>query len=152
MGLSGLFEVGWLFPCPFGQFFSYYLFRYFLRSFLSLFCFWDPYNMNVGTFNCCPRGLLDCPHFFQSFFVVYSIPWQWFLPFCLSVHSFVPFPQLFCYWFLPVYFHFSYCNVHLCLFSVSSLNISCIFSISASSLFLSSSIIFTVSTLSSFFR
>ena len=30
--------------------FSNYLFKYFLRSFLSLF-FWDPYNANVGVFN-----------------------------------------------------------------------------------------------------
>ena len=30
--------------------FSYYLFKYFLRSFLSLFSFWDPYKANVGTF------------------------------------------------------------------------------------------------------
>ena len=33
--------------------FSYYLFKYFLRSF-SLFSFWDPYNMNEGAFNVVP--------------------------------------------------------------------------------------------------
>ena len=31
--------------------FSSHLFKYFLRSFLSLFSFWDPYNGNVGAFN-----------------------------------------------------------------------------------------------------
>ena len=31
--------------------FSYYLFTYFLRSFLSLSSFWDPYNVNVDVFN-----------------------------------------------------------------------------------------------------
>ena len=31
--------------------FSYYFFKYFLDSFLSLFSFWDPYNVNVGAFN-----------------------------------------------------------------------------------------------------
>ena len=31
--------------------FRYYLFKYFLRSFLSLFSFWDPYNVNVSVFN-----------------------------------------------------------------------------------------------------
>jgi hypothetical protein len=31
--------------------FSYYPFKYFLRSFLSLFSFWDPYNGNTGAFN-----------------------------------------------------------------------------------------------------
>ena len=35
--------------------FSYYLFIYFLRSFLSLFSFWDPYNMNIGAFNVVPE-------------------------------------------------------------------------------------------------
>ena len=30
--------------------FSYYLFKYFLESFLSLFSFWDPYKANFGTF------------------------------------------------------------------------------------------------------
>ena len=31
--------------------FSYYLFKYFLRYFLSVFSFWDPYNGNIGAFN-----------------------------------------------------------------------------------------------------
>ena len=35
--------------------FSYYLFKYFLRSFLSLFSFWDPYNSNAGAFNVVPE-------------------------------------------------------------------------------------------------
>ena len=30
---------------------NYNLLKYFLRSFLFLFFFWDPYNLNVGTFN-----------------------------------------------------------------------------------------------------
>ena len=34
--------------------FIYYLFKYFLRSFLSLF-FWDPYGANVGAFNVVPE-------------------------------------------------------------------------------------------------
>ena len=34
--------------------FSYYLFKCFLGSFLSLF-FWDPYNANVGEFNLVPE-------------------------------------------------------------------------------------------------
>ena len=33
------------------EFFSYYIFKYFLRSFLPLFSFWDPYNVNVGMFS-----------------------------------------------------------------------------------------------------
>ena len=39
------------FLSPAWEVFSYYLFKYFLRSFLSLFSFWDFYNMNVGAFN-----------------------------------------------------------------------------------------------------
>ena len=35
--------------------FSHYLFKYFLRSFLSLFFFWDPYNANIGVFNVVPE-------------------------------------------------------------------------------------------------
>ena len=50
--------------------FSYYLFRYFFRSFLSLFSFWDPYNVNVDAFNVIP-GVSGCLHFF-SFFFQYS--------------------------------------------------------------------------------
>ena len=30
-------------------------FKYFLRPFLSLFSFWDPYDGNVGTFNVVPE-------------------------------------------------------------------------------------------------
>ena len=46
-----------LFHCFFshvGEFFSYYLFKYF-RSLLSLFSFWNPYNVNVGAFNIVPE-------------------------------------------------------------------------------------------------
>ena len=35
--------------------FSYYLFKYFLRSFLSLFSLWNPYNVNVGGFSVVPE-------------------------------------------------------------------------------------------------
>ena len=33
--------------------FSYYLFKYFLRSFFCL--FWDTYNANIGMFNVVPE-------------------------------------------------------------------------------------------------
>ena len=35
--------------------FDYNLFEYFLRSFLSLFSFWDLYNANVVVFNVVPE-------------------------------------------------------------------------------------------------
>ena len=100
----------------------------------------------------CPRGLWDCPHFF-SFFFLYSVPWQWFPPFYLPAYLAFLLPQLFCYWFLLVYFHFIYCIVYHCLFFSSSrslLNISCIFWICASILFQRSWIIFTIIALNSF--
>ena len=56
-----------------GTFSANYLFKYFLRSFLSLFSFWDPYNMNTGVANV-PKVssmLLTSYHFF-----LYSVSWQ----------------------------------------------------------------------------
>ena len=42
-------------------------------------------------------------------------------PFCLPAHLFVLLPQLFCYWFLPVYFSFQLlCCSFVCLFLSSS--------------------------------
>ena len=37
--------------------FNYYLFKYFLRPFLSLSSFWDPYNVNFGALNVVQRSL-----------------------------------------------------------------------------------------------
>ena len=53
------------------EFFSYYLLRYFLRSFLSLFSFWDPYNGNVCAFTVVPTVSLAV--FFFCLFVFISI-------------------------------------------------------------------------------
>ena len=75
--------------------------------------------------------------------------------FYLPAHVSVLLPQLFCYWFLLVYFSFQLLwiwtiNVNVnnqwlfFSFSRSLLNISCIFSIHASILFLRSWIIFTI--------
>ena len=72
--------------------FHYNLFKYFLRPFLFLFFFWDPYNSNVGVFNVVP----EVSQFF-SFFFLYSAPWQLFPPFFLPAHLSVLLPQLFCY-------------------------------------------------------
>ena len=52
----GVFLLGFILPGTlcfldfpmFRKLFSYYFCKYFLRSFLSLFSFWDPYNANVG--------------------------------------------------------------------------------------------------------
>ena len=37
------------------EIFSYYLFKYFLKCFLSVFFFWDPYNVNTGAVNIVPE-------------------------------------------------------------------------------------------------
>ena len=37
------------------DYFLYYVRQYFLRSFLSLFCFWDPYKVNGDVFNVVPE-------------------------------------------------------------------------------------------------
>ena len=49
--------------------FSYYLFKYFLQSFLSLFSFWDPYNANVGVFNVVP----EVSKWSSFLFILYSL-------------------------------------------------------------------------------
>ena len=51
--------------------FSYYLFKCFLMSFISLFSFWDPYNANIDTFNVVPEVSLDV--FFFIFSIFYSV-------------------------------------------------------------------------------
>ena len=92
---------------------------------LSLFSFWDHYNVTV-VWLICPRGLLGCLHFF-SFFFLYSVLQQQFLPFCPPGHLSILLHQLFCYWFLLPYFSSFFFS------SASSLvNISCNFSIFAS--------------------
>ena len=50
---------------------SYYLFKYFLRSFLSLFSFWDSYNMNLVYLMLSQRSLRLSSFFsFLSFFYI----------------------------------------------------------------------------------
>ena len=71
--------------------FRYYLFKYFLRSFLS-----SPSGTPI-------MQMLVCLMLFQrslrlsSFFFLYSILWQLFPPFCPPGHLSVLLPQLFCY-------------------------------------------------------
>ena len=78
--------------------YSNYLFKYFLRSFLS-----SPSGTPI-------MQMLVCLMLFQrslrlsSFFFLYSILWQLFPPFCPPGHLSVLLPQLFCYWFLLVYY------------------------------------------------
>ena len=49
----GFLDLGDYFPPHFREVFNYYLLKYFLIPFLSVF-FWDSYDLNVGAFNLVP--------------------------------------------------------------------------------------------------
>ena len=130
--------------------FSYYLFKYFLRFFLSLFSFVVPYNALLVHL-ICPRGFIDCLHFFSLFFSLFcSVA---LISTILSSGSLIRSSVSVTLLLIPssiFIFYFSYYIVHFCLFFISSsslLNISCIFSICAFIIFLRSWIIFTIITL-----
>ena len=77
---------------------SYYLLRYFLRSFLSLLSFWNLYSDEYWCLYCCPRGVfrLSSFFFFHSFFYIvfcgsdfhHSVFHVTYLSFCLSYFAF----------------------------------------------------------------
>ena len=48
-------DLGGYFLSHVREVFDYNLFKYLLKFFLSLFSFWDPYNVNVGVFNVVPE-------------------------------------------------------------------------------------------------
>ena len=48
-------DLGRYFLSQVREVFDYNLFKYFLRPFLFLFFFWDPYNENAGAFNVVPE-------------------------------------------------------------------------------------------------
>ena len=108
-------DLGDCFLSPVRKGFNYSLLKCFLRPFLV---FWDPYNVNVGMCNAIP----EVSEIFLISFFLCSVLWQWFLPLCLLADSFVLL-QLFCYWFLLLYFfHCNYCVVHLCSLNLLSLS------------------------------
>ena len=115
--LDSLFflDVGDYFTSHVREFFSYYLFKYFLRSFLSLFCFWDPYNENVGVFDV----VLEVPKLFSFLLslvcptaVIFITVFQLTDPFFCLIYSAIDSFKCIC--------HFSYC-VQLWLFLIFSL-------------------------------
>ena len=86
-------DLGSYFLSHVREVFDYNLFKYRLRSFLSLFSFSDPYNVNVGVFNVVPEVSWAVFISFHSFF---------FILFCgsdfhHSVFQVTFLPQLFCY-------------------------------------------------------
>ena len=123
--------------------FSYYLFKYFLRSFLS-----SSGTPIMQMFLCLMLSQRSL-RLSSSLFILFSIfcPAAVISTILSSGHLSVLLPQLSCYEFIPVYYSSA------CLFfsSYRSLvNISCIFSIFASILFQRSWIIFTIIILNSF--
>ena len=79
--------------------FNYNLFKYFLSPLLFLFFFWDPYNLNVGSFNVAPEVsetvlnschsfffFLLCGSYFHCFIFQLTYPF-----FCLSYSAIVSF-------------------------------------------------------------
>ena len=70
---------------------------------LSLFSFWDPYNMNVDVFNVVPEvSYAVFIFFFHSFFCILFCSSDFRHSFFQVTHWF--FCPLFCYWFLLVYY------------------------------------------------
>ena len=116
----------------------------FLRSFLSLF-FWDPYNANVGAFNVSQGSLILSSFVFILFSLFCSMA---LISTILSSRSLICTSALVIQLLIPSSVFFTcYCTVHLRLLFSSSrslLNISCIFLILASIIFLRSWIIFTI--------
>ena len=90
--------------------FNYNLFKYFLWLFLfspsESLIMWILVYLMLSQ-----RSLTLSSFLFFLFSLLCS--WQWFQPFCLSAHLFILLPQLFCYWFLLVYFSFQDYIVHL---------------------------------------
>ena len=70
LGLNVLLDLVDYFLSHVREFFSYYLFKYFLRCFFSLFYFWDPYKVNVGVFDVVPEVSEFVFVSFNSFFYI----------------------------------------------------------------------------------
>ena len=63
-----LLDFGNYFLSHVREVFHYNLFKYFLRPFLFLFFFWNPYNSNFGAFNVVPEASEIVLNSFHSFF------------------------------------------------------------------------------------
>ena len=61
-------DLGDYFLPHFREVFNYYLLKYFLMVFLSVFFFWDSYDSNVGAFNIVPEVSEVVLISFNSFF------------------------------------------------------------------------------------
>ena len=144
LGLSGFLGLGWLFLSPFKEVFNYYLLKYLLMVFLFVFFFWDPYDSNVVALNIVLEVSEIVLISFNSFFFFPSLI-HLFLSFYLLPHLSYLLPPCFYYWLLPECFFISFVALFIIywLFFISPrslLNLSCIFSILVSRLFICDSI------------
>ena len=55
------------------RFFSHCIFKYFLRSFSSLFSFLDPYNANIGVFSVSCIFLICASILFLKYWIIFTI-------------------------------------------------------------------------------
>ena len=125
--------------------FNYYLLKYFLMVFLFVFFFWDSYGSNVGVFNIVLEVSEIVLISFNSFFF---FP-LWFIYFYNSIFYFTN--SIFCLYYILLFvpsrvFLISFIALFIIywLFFISSkslLNLSCIFSILVSGLFICDSIL-----------
>ena len=114
-GTLRFLDLGDYFLSHVREVFNYSLFEYFLRCFLFLFFFWDPYNSNVGVFSVVPEVSETVFNSFHSFFFIlllssyfhHSVFQLTYSFFCLSYAAIDSFYYI---------FHFNYCVVHLFLF------------------------------------
>ena len=138
--------LGGYFIPHFRKFFNYYLLKYFIMDFLFAFFFWDSYDLNLGAFNIVPE---------VSEVVLISFIFFYFFSLCFIYfhHSIfhLTYP-IFCFNYstagsLQGVFDLIYCIFIIeRLFFISSrslLNLSCIFSILVSRLFICNSILFS---------
>ena len=140
----GFLDLGDYFLPRFREIFNCYLLKYFLMAFLFVFFFWDAYDSNVGAFDIVPEVSEVVLISFNSFF---------FCPLCFIYfhHSIFHFTYpIFCLSYsvgsLQSVFYLIALFIIDQLFFISSgslLNISCIFSILVSRIFIYNSILFS---------
>ena len=140
-------DSGGYFLLHFREFFNYYLLKYFLMAFLFVFFFFqDSYDSNVGALNIVPEVSEVVFISFNSFFLFSSLL-HLFLPVYLPPHLSYLLLKLFYCWLPPECFwsQLLYYSLLIDSFFISSrslLNISWIFSILVSRLFICNSILF----------
>ena len=142
-GTLSFLDLGGYFLPHFRKLFNYYLLKYFLMVFLFVFVFWDSYDSNVGTFDIVPEVSEVVLISFNSFFFSAT-----FISTILSSTSLIlsSVSVILLLVLSRVLFHLL---LHYLLLidsfisSMSLLNISCIFSILVSRLFICNSILFS---------